>query len=302
MPSVAVVILTFNEEVHIERAIRSVESFAKSIHVIDSFSTDRTASICKAKGVEFLQNPFRNQADQFEWGMQHISTDSDWILRIDADEVIEQDLALQIQQALDTMPSDVVGATFDRKHIFQGRWIKHGGRYPLRLLRMFKRGHGKTEQRWMDEHIFVEGGRTIHIAGGFADHNLNDLSYFTSKHNSYATREAVAALDDEMHFLSGSVSEGKTSAQASMKRWAKRHIFGRLPYPVSASAYFLYRYIFQLGFLDGAAGVNYHVLQGFWYRFLVGAKKSELEQAIKGLTDHEAIRRRLAQLTGLDLN
>jgi len=302
MPAVAVVILTYNEGLHLSRAIQSVKPFARSIHVIDSFSTDGTLNIAKWHDAEILQHPFKHQADQFEWGLANIATDADWILRLDADEIIEPDLADSIQSSLNAAPDDVVGATFDRKHIFLGRWIKHGGRYPLRLLRLFRRGHGRTEQRWMDEHIFVEGGRTIHINGGFADHNLNDLEYFTAKHNKYATREAIAALNEEIGFLSSNETDGHTSRQATVKKWMKRNVFSRMPYPFSSALYFTYRYVVQFGFLDGREGTVYHFLQGFWYRFLVGARKQELRSAIKHLKAPVEIRAELARLTGLDLN
>ncbi len=72
-----------------------------------------------------------------------------------------------------------------------GRWIKHGGRYPLKLTRLWRAGHGRIEDRWMDEHIVVWGGETITLDGGFSDWNLNESDLFTEKHNKYATREAI---------------------------------------------------------------------------------------------------------------
>lgn len=302
MASIAVVILTYNEAKHIERAILSVKDIAASIHVIDSFSTDETVAIAKLQGAEVLQHPFKNQADQFEWALQHIHTAADWIIRLDADEYIEPDLALQLQTKLPNLPSSVNGITFDRKHIFLGRWIKHGGRYPLRLLRMFRRGFGITEQRWMDEHIFITSGDVVHFTGGFADHNLNDLAYFVDKHNKYATREAVEILNMKYGFLrERSATGGATSTQATLKKWVKDNLYNNIPFTVSAFSYFLIRYICQAGFLDGREGTIYHFLQGYWYRFLVGAKALELERHIKGGNSEEDIVSLLSSATGLDL-
>lgn len=299
---VAVVILTHNEEIHIERCLRAITPFASEIHIIDSGSTDRTVQIAKSFGANVLTRPFKNQADQFQWGLDTIATNADWIMRLDADEIIEPDLAARIATELPHLPADVVGITLDRKHIFMGRWIRHGGRYPLTLLRLFRRGQGRIEQRWMDEHLVVEGGRTAHFSGGFADHNLNDLSFFTAKHNRYATREAVDVLAQRHNLGPRDTSPQSLSRQAASRRWLKQSLYNRLPFTASATLYFLYRYIVQLGFLDGREGAIYHVLQGFWYRFLVGAKLLELERAIAPLKTPKEKRAALLRLTGLQLD
>jgi glycosyltransferase involved in cell wall biosynthesis len=302
MANVAVVILTYNEARHLERAILSVKGFASSVHIIDSFSTDNTVAIAKSHGCEVLEHPFKNQADQFNWGLDNIVTTATWILRLDADEYIEADLAAAIEAGLPMLPENVNGVTFDRKHIFLGRWIKWGGRYPLRLLRTFRRGFGVTEQRWMDEHIFLTSGDVVHFKGGFVDHNLNDLNFFIEKHNKYATREAIELLNQKYRFLSTAEPEGSaTSKQAAFKKWAKRNVYSRIPFTISSFSYFILRFIFQLGFLDGREGVAYHFLQGYWYRFLVGAKAMELETAIKHLDTRLMMKDELIRRTGLEL-
>ena len=224
-------------------------------------------------------------------------------MRLDADEFIEPDLAREIMECLPDLPSDVVGVNLDRKHIFMDRWIRHGGRYPLRLLRIWRHGHGRIEDRWMDEHIVVWGGRTVTFKGGFADWNLNDLTFFTDKHNKYATREAIDVLNQRLGLFPRDEALNAKSAswQASTKRWAKERIYNRLPFTVSTTLYFLWRYVFQLGFLDGRSGLIYHFLQGWWYRFLVGAKIMELEKAIAHLSDKREILAELSRLTGHDL-
>jgi hypothetical protein len=155
----------------------------------------------------------------------------------------------------------------------------------------------------MDEHMVVWGGRTVTFKGGFADHNLNDLHFFTDKHNKYATREAIDVLNQKLGLFErdGALTTESASWQASFKRWGKENIYNRLPFTLSTTLYFLWRYIFQLGFLDGREGLVYHFLQGWWYRFLVGAKLMELEKAISHLTDKSAILAELTRLTGHDL-
>jgi glycosyltransferase involved in cell wall biosynthesis len=304
MADLAVIILSYNEEVHLARAIAHVRSIAKEIFVIDSFSTDATIDIARTHGATVLQNKFVNNSKQFQWALDNAPINAEWIMRLDADEVVESDLQEEISAKLPLVPKDVTGINLKRKHIFLGRWIRHGGRYPLVLLRIWRRGQGTIEDRWMDEHIIVRSGRTVTFSGGFADYNLNDLTFFTDKHNKYATREAIDVLNQKYNLFhySDAVTTATTSSQASTKRFVKEKFYNRIPFQVSALFYFLYRYLIQFGFLDGTEGLVYHVLQGFWYRFLVGAKVLELERAIAHLKDPIEIKAELARKTNLQIS
>lgn len=299
-----IIILTKNESIHIGRAINNIKELAAQIIVVDSYSTDDTVEIAKSYGATVLQNKFINQAKQFQWAQDNITIKTKWVMRLDADEIIEPDLQLELKHKLSTLPEDVVGINLKRKHIFMGRWIRYGGRYPLVLLRIWRNGHGQIEDRWMDEHMMVWGGRTITLNGGFSDHNLNDLSFFTAKHNGYATREALEVLIQRHGLVeSRAVLEAKNaSTQAALKRWIKESVYNRIPFTASALLYFLWRYFIQLGFLDGRYGLVYHFLQGYWYRFLVGAKLMEFERAIAGQKNKQIIKEILLKVTGHDLN
>lgn len=301
--SLSVIILTFNEEIHISRAIKSISNIASQIFVIDSYSSDRTIEVANSLGATVLQHPFTNQAQQFQWALDNAPITSKWIMRLDADEIIEPDLVAEIADKIPDMPPDVVGINLKRKHIFMDRWVKHGGRYPLVMLRIWRKGHGRIENRWMDEHIVIWDGLTVTFNGGFADHNLNDLTFFTDKHNKYATREAIEILNQRLNFSTRdhSVTAQSTSLQTAAKFFIKEHIYNRIPFTVSAPLYFLWRYIFQLGFLDGRSGLTYHFLQGYWYRFLVGSKVMELERAVSHISDKQMIAKELSRLTGYNI-
>jgi glycosyltransferase involved in cell wall biosynthesis len=299
---ITVVILTFNEARHIARAIESVRSIAEAVIVIDSFSTDDTVEIARAAGARVLQNPFVSQSQQFQWALDNVSIATPWTLRLDADEIIEADLAENILRDLPSLSEEVTGINFFRKQIFMGRWIAHGGRY-LEMMRLWRTGRGHIEDRWMDEHVIVEGGRTITMRGGFADAPLQDVGSFTEKHNRYATREAIDLLTAR-HGLNGQSEEKSSSLgseQARGRRRLKEQIYNRLPIWVGPLSYFLYRYFVQLGVLDGRVGLIYHFLQAFWFRFLVDAKVIEFEMHLAGCDGVEEKRRMLSELTGYRL-
>ena len=297
-PTLAVLILTHNEEIHIGRALKSIAQIPAAVYIVDSGSTDKTVEIAEAQGATILRHPWKTYADQFQWGLDNMPFTGDWIMRLDADEIIEPDLAEQIRTGLPRLGADVAGITVDRKHVFEGRWIKHGGRYPLVLLRLWRNGQGRVEDRWMDEHIVTWGGSVITAKGGFADVCLYDLTFFTDKHNKYATREALDILNGRYQLFEDDQEKNLGSGQANIKRYIKNNIYNRIPPLLAPGLFFFYRYIFQLGFLDGRPGLIYHFLQGYWYRFLVGAKVVELEEGMQHCTTTAERRAVLSKLTG----
>jgi glycosyltransferase involved in cell wall biosynthesis len=298
--NLAVVILTFNESLHLHRALTHLAGLAQEIFVIDSYSTDDTLDIARSFGAQILQHPFENQARQFQWALDNAPITAAWVMRLDADEVVESDLADEIAAKLPLLPDDVTGVILNRKTIFQGKFIRHGGRYPMLLLRIWRRSKAQVEDRWMDEHIVLTEGRSVVFNGGFADHNLNDLTAFTAKHNQYASREALDVFCGQFarHDTGSGQSLKNTARQARVKRFLKESVYNRIPFEFAAFGYFIYRYLLQFGFLDGRIGLRYHVLQCFWYRFLVGAKLLEMQNETgKSVTDEE-IRGTLLRLTG----
>jgi glycosyltransferase involved in cell wall biosynthesis len=274
----AVVILTKDEERHIARAIGSVAAIADHVFVADSGSTDATVEIATGLGAEVRFNPWRNHASQFNWALGQLPQDTEWVLRLDADEYVTEALALEIATTLPSFDRQTAGVTVGRRMTFLGRPIRHGGLFPIRVLRLFRHGRGHCEDRWMDEHITVMG-EVAHFAGEIVDDNRNNLTWWTAKHNAYASREAVELLDLECRFIQRErAAQMHAGGQATAKRWIKERVYARLPGGGRAFAYFLYRYVLRLGFLDGAEGLAFHFLQGFWYRFLVDAKLRELRR------------------------
>jgi len=264
--SLTVIILTYNEELHLERCIRSLQPVAERIIVVDSFSTDRTLEIAQALGAEVFRNPFVHQAQQFQWALDNIPVRSDWSMRIDADEYIFPELADELATRLSKFSAETTGLGIKRRVFFMDKWIRRGY-YPMVLLRVWRTGTAYIEQKWMDEHIRLKHGQMEVLQHDMADHNLNNLTWWTAKHNAYATREAVERLNAEYHFL----EKEKTNASERKVKWHKQ-LYTRLPLFVRPFGYFFYRYFLRLGFLEGKPGLVWHILQGFWFQFLVDAK------------------------------
>ncbi|TLF45909.1 glycosyltransferase family 2 protein [Halomonas urmiana] len=278
---ITAIILTYNEEKHLARCIDSIKEVADTIVVVDSFSTDATLDIARSYGVDVVQREWVNYATQFNWALTQIAVDTSWVLRIDADEVLSEYLSTEIKLHLPELGSNIEGVYCDRRMKFLGQPIRYGGVFPIRVLRLFRYGRGECENRWMDEHIKVTG-LTEDFKGEIVDDNLNSLTWWTDKHNKYSSREAVDMLNLEYDFMvHDSVASLRGSDQAGLKRWVKERVYSRLPCGFRAFAYFFYRYIFRLGFLDGRAGASFHFLQGFWYRYLVDAKIEEVKRHMR---------------------
>ena len=275
--TLTVVILTRNEAQHIVRAIKSVNAIAQRIVVVDSGSTDETIELARAQGAQVLENPWINHATQFNWGLDQLPDDTEWVLRLDADEIVTPPLADQIRTALAEAAPDLDGMYVGRRIHFMGHPIRWGGIFPIHILRLFRYGKGRVEDRWMDEHIIVEGCKT-RLTGEIVDDNLNSLSWWTDKHNAYASREVVDLLNLKYGFIPHeTVADLRSGEQAGVKRWLKERVYAQLPGGGRAAIYFFYRYVLRFGFLDGKEGTAFHVLQGFWYRYLVDMKLHETQ-------------------------
>lgn len=284
MGILTVVLLTRNEEIHIERCLRSLAKVAKKIFIVDFFSTDKTVQIARSLGAEVVQHPWKNYADQFQWGLEHCETDLQWLMRMDADEYLENDLQEELPALLNSLSPDVEGVYIKRKVFFMGKWIHYGGFYPHILLRVWRTGKGRIEQRWMDEHIVLyPGAKTVMAQGHLVDDNRKGVTFWIDKHNKYASREMVDLLNIKYPLFDK--DEGLKAIddpQARRKRIIKERIYSKLPIGLRALLYFFYRYFLRLGFLDGRIGLIYHFMQGFWYRFLVDVKVMEIEKMSGG--------------------
>ena len=265
------IILTRDEERDLPGCLESVAPVATSMYVVDSWSTDRTVEIARQFGANVLVHEFENQAAQFNWALQQIDA-ADWVLRIDADERLSAALQNSIRSHLHDADSDLNGLEMARRVVFLGRTIRHGDSYPVWLLRLWRYGRGQVEERWMDEHIELTGGRVERLTGDLLHVIPKSLDEWITKHNSYASREC-------MDMVRHSTRSGGPAGHASVRRHLKVLFYARLPPFWRCALFWFYRYVCRLGFLDGRSGMIYHYLHAFWYRFLVDAKFFEMDQA-----------------------
>ncbi len=278
---ISLIILTYNEEANVRHTLESVKHWVGEIIIVDSFSTDNTLQICREYTNNIYQHPFENHGKQANWALDHVPFAHDWIMLLDADEMVTPELAEEICDFLRDKHSGsareradgVSGIYLKRRVYFMGKWIRHGDYYPMWFLRIFRKGKGRYEEI-SEDHMVLSGGRSIRLANDFVDCNRKGLSFWTDKHNHWAIGEMLdlVSMKGDGALPSGTVRPTLLGTQEQRRRWLKARVYARLPLFFRAFAYFSYRYFFRLGFLDGLEGLIFHFLQGCWYRFYVDAK------------------------------
>jgi glycosyltransferase involved in cell wall biosynthesis len=297
---ITTVILTHNEELHIARAIQSVIGFSHTVFVVDSFSTDATCEIAGAAGAIVTQHPFLTQSEQLKWALRSLPITTQWVLRLDADEILSDKLKAEIEVTIPSIPDSITGVYLRLRYIFMGRKLLYGGR-SLQLLRLFRVKYASVTVRWMDERIEQTSGDSVVFDNFMYDYNLKDISFFVDKHNKYSKREAIEVLRQRYGLWDVAEASRTTINSGRIKNFVKTNFYSIFPLWMSSLGYFIYRYVILLGFADGREGLIYHIFQGLWYRFLVGAKIEEYDRVLRTLAGRESRIVELGRLTGYPL-
>ncbi len=264
---VSVIILTYNEAENIERAIQNTISWAHEVIVLDSYSKDKTVEIAISLGAKVIQRKFDNYSAQRNYAIQEIQLETEWLLFLDADEYLSEDLKQEINAELVNPKAD--GFYLKRRFYFNGKWIRWGGYYPTWILRLFKKDKGLF-QREINEHLVLDG-TTSKLENFFADDNQKPMRFWWQKHIDYAQKEAHSLFQGN----SNNIKVNLWGSQADRKLWIRYKIWNNLPVYVRPFIYFFYRYLLRLGFLDGFI---FHFYHGLVYYLIIDSFYLELKK------------------------
>ncbi len=276
--SLAVVILTYNEEANISQALDSVSGWGNEIFILDSLSTDRTLEIAQRYNCYIAQNKFENYAKQRNYALDNLQIRSEWVLFLDADEWMADALKKEISACINNFPEEN-GFYLNRRFIWMGRWIKRGY-YPTWTLRLFRHGKGCCEDRAVNEHLIVEG-KTGKLHCDYIHEDRKGLSDWIAKHNSYANREALELFNTKAAQGYQEIDATLFGNMVQRKRWLRYKLWNRLPPLIRPILYFFYRYVLAGGFLDGKEAFVYHFLHALWYPLLIDVKYLELKKKMR---------------------
>jgi len=291
---VTVVVLTLNEEKNLGACLESVVGWAQEIFIVDSHSTDATHEIAASYGAQIVARKFETHAKQWNWALQTLPISSEWVLGLDADQCVTPELAAEIACWVGRPQSaGIAGCYLNRRQVFRGRWIRHGGYYPKYLLKLFRRGQAQVNEGDRVDHHFTVNGPVAKLRFDIIEDNRNeaDLTAWIEKHNRYALLQAMQEQEQRSRRAARSAIFGSPDERTI---WLKR-TWSRLPLYVRPALLFSYRYFIRLGFLDGKQGFIFHFLQSFWYRLLVDirldelrAKATDLKANAGAVIDHQA--------------
>ena len=232
--TLSVAIITLNEEANLARTLASV-AWADEMVVVDSGSTDGTGAIAREQGARFITESWHGFAAQKNLAIELCT--SDWILALDADEVVTPDLAASIQRVL-ASPATQTAYSLPRRNHFLGRWIRHGGYYPDAKLRLFPRGAAQFKDTPVHETVVFEG-RIERLSGDLLHYAYPTLSGYLEHMQRYSTLGAELALQ-----------RGRSGRSLF---W---FLDGVLLNPLVT---FVYNYVVRLGMLDGREGLLLHL-------------------------------------------
>ena len=227
--TLSVCIITLNEERNIGRTLQSVKAIADEIIVVDSGSTDATASIAQSFGAKVFVESWKGFARQKNSALE--KANCEWILSLDADEEVSPELAASIGAVVKSAkPPEFAGYTMNRRNLYFGRWIKRAGYYPDPKLRLIKRGAAEFELRDVHEDMKMQGPLG-HLRGDLIHHAYPTLEGFIEHANRYSSLGAGMV-----------VRERKVG-------------FSFINIVLRPMVRFLWSYIFRGGFLDGREGL-----------------------------------------------
>ena len=271
---ISVLILTKNEEADLPGCLESV-AWCDDVHVLDSYSTDRTVAIAENAGASVTRRVFDNWAAHQNWALSNLPFRHSWVFYLDADERMTPELVRAIYAAA-AEPADHVAFRVQRRDYFLGCWLKHVQASPF-YLRLFRPKKMRYER--LVNPISLPDGPVGQVSG-YLDHFpfSKGIGHWIARHNSYSTFEAQQILENRNRNRSFSIVRAFTARDFHERRFQQKELFYRLP--ARPLVKFLILYAGKKGFLDGRAGLTYAALQAT-YEYMIVLKTRELLQKNK---------------------
>ena len=272
--SCVVVLLTFNSAAIIRETVPQAKKVSPHVFVVDSHSKDDTVAILQELGCTVVQRPFSNYSDQRNWAISQVESAYGWQLHLDADEVLDEQAVQEIRALLAGTPRHDA-YMLRRRDYFMGKMLRFSGVNPWHL-RLFRSGMGRCEARLYDQH-FISSATPGRIDGFMHDKNSARLTDWIASHNRWSDAEAKEKLGPRV--AADNVLQARLTGDARERTRFIKEIYYKLPTGLRSLGYFIYRYVFRLGFLDGTTGFYFAFFQALWFRMLVDAKMYEQRSA-----------------------
>lgn len=279
---VSAVVLTRDEELNLGACLESMRYLVDEVYVVDSGSTDRTVEIARSHGATVVDHEFIGHSAQWRWALDSLPLKNDWVIGLDADQRLTPELADELRALFaDTARVEGYAAYYvTRRNVFRGKWIRWGGYYPKRFVKLFRRSQLVHDEADLLDHHFRVTGEIGTLDHDIIEENLKEdsIDFWIQKHLRYADLLAQEEARRRNGRAPTTVKAAAFGNPDERAEWQKK-TWAILPRFVRAPAYFMWRYFFRLGFLDGKQGFAFHFLHAFWFRLITDLKIDEQRRA-----------------------
>lgn len=275
---IAAIILTYNEEKNIAACLESIAGWCREIFIVDSGSMDATKEICRRYTDRIFDHPFENHPAQWDWALNQLPVTCEWIMPLDADYTITEELRRELRHAVLHPEPGIDGYYARHQYFFWGVPMRG---FKSRSLCLCRRRQTRVDHGELVDHRFVIAGKTRNLSGMVYEINRNewDIDVWTDKHQRYAARQATQEVLAAAGVIHRSLTPSLRGNPDERIIWAK-NLWNALPLGLRPLLYFCYRYFLRLGFLDGKVGFMYHALHAFWFRLLIDVKIMQLKRQL----------------------
>jgi len=273
---ISIVVLTYNESLNLDKCLNSVYDYVDEIVIVDSDSTDNTLEVASKFNSIIFSNKFETHNKQWLWALENIKLKNEWVMGLDADQAFTKELWDEISLLFNGNLENVDGIYINRKYIFRGQWIKHGGMFPKYLLKLFKKNKVLIDENELVDHHFYIKGNTINTKNYIVEENYkeNNLSFWMSKHRKYAELFA----NEIIYSKSNKVITPDYKGNPDQQSLYLKSLYSKFPLFVRPVLFFIYRYFIKFGILDGKQGLIFHTLHSLWFRFIIDKKIYNLKK------------------------
>ncbi len=283
--TISAIILTYNEEIHLDRLLVKLSKVCNKLFIVDSGSTDQTLQIAAKYNAEVIYNKFENHPKQWHFALTTCKVTTPWVICLDADHFLSDELLQKLEHFSDeNIDKDVNGIFLNRHNYFQGSRLKFGGYRNFYMLKLFRTGkvHSDLNEN-MDHRFIVEGKLIVWKDAVLNEENLkeNDIDFWLQKHIKYSSLVAEEEWERRTGIRKQNVKRSLFGNPNEKKAYLK-NIWWSMPLFMRPYLYYFYRFIILGGFLENRTGRTFHYLHAFWFRYLIDIKLYQIKKG-KGL-------------------
>ena len=276
---VSVFVVAGNEEANIERCMESVSGWSDDVFLVDSDSTDKTVEFARRYTDKIYNHTYVDHASQLIWAFEKLPFKYEWVLFLDADNIVTDKLKTEINQRLSNDDMSINGYYCIHEEFFRDRRVLGMKKWWARLVR---RTHARIDNSELVDYGIVIDGKVDYITAAIVEDNAKekDIDFWIDKHQRFAKRMAVEEVLRKHGYIKWSVEPKWLGGNSDQKRVWLKNKWMNMPLFVRPFFYWFYRYFLTGAVFQGRHGLTFTILQALWFRIVCDMKIQELQWEI----------------------